>query len=320
VFDTLAKRYIGCSSNENRIGLGSFVKVTKQVPFLDFHDDPRVRQASSSNNVTARLPVKLLVLDYDGTISSLNVARTRSRVPKKTRVVLQRIGRSIPIAIVTTKDLSFVMPRTLFAHAWSGVSGLEAKIDGKILRKKGYVRRLRRVSLALEYARSRLTGYGIEIEEKRDMNSRTIAFCVDWRRARDTEKAMNEANKVAVYCEELGLKVVGFGRQPFFDVYPLPVDKGGALEEMLRELKSKNGVLYMGDSEADNPAFERSDVSVGVVHKESCPEKVACDYLVKFEDVSSFLGRLLANHFLFDSGFPMIRRNFEKVRRQCTRE
>jgi len=296
------------------------LKVTKQVPSLDFHDDLPVRQANSNNNVTAMIPVKLLVLDYDGTISSLNVARTRSRVPEKTRVMLQRIGRFIPIAIVTTKDLSFVMPRTSFAHEWSAVSGLGAKINRKILRKKGYLRRLKRVSLALEYARSRLTGYGIEIEEKRDMNRRTIAFCVDWRWAQDTEKAMNEANKVAVYCEELGLKVVGYGRQPFFDVYPLPVDKGGALEEMLKELKSKNGVLYMGDTEADNPAFERSDVSVGVVHKETCVEKLACDYLVKFEDVSSFLGRLLANHFLFDSSFPMIRRNFEKVRRQCTRE
>jgi hydroxymethylpyrimidine pyrophosphatase-like HAD family hydrolase len=125
---------------------------------------------------------------------------------------------------------------------------------------------------------------------------------------------------VAVYCEELGLKVVGYGCQPFFDVYPLLVDKGRALEEMLRELKSKKGVLYMGDSEADNPAFEVSDVSVGVIHKETCPEKLACDYLVKFEDVSSFLDMILANHFLFDSGFPMIRRNSEKVRGLCTKE
>ena len=296
------------------------MKVIKQVPSLDFHDDLQVRQANSNNNVTVGMPVRLLVLDYDGTISSLNAARNKSRVPEKTRAVLQRIGRFIPIAIVTTKDLSFVISRTSFAHAWSAVSGLEAKINGKILRKKGYLRRLKRVSLALEYARSRLTGYGIEIEEKRDLNCRTIAFCVDWRGAQDTGKAMNESSKVAVYCEELGLKVVGYGRQPFFDVYPLPVDKGGALEDVLKELKSKNGVLYMGDTEADNPAFERSVVSVGVTHEETCVEKLACDYLVKFEDVSPFLGRLLANHFLFDYSFPMIRRNFEKVRQQCTRE
>lgn len=296
------------------------MKATKQVPSLDFQDDLPVRRVKSDNNLTVRIPIKLLVLDYDGTISPLNVARTKSKVPEETHVMLQRIGRFIPIAIVTTKDLSFVMPRTSFAHAWSAASGLEAKINGKTLQKKGYLRRLKRVSLALEYARSCLTCYGIEVEEKRDMNCRTIAFCVDWRRAQDAEKAMNEANNVAVHCEELGLKVVGYGCQPFFDVYPLPVDKGGALEEMLKELNSKRGVLYMGDTEADNPAFERSDVSVGVVHKETCVEKLACDYLVKFEDVSSFLGRLLANHFLFDSSFPMIRRNSEKVRWQCIRE
>lgn len=292
--------------------------VTEQVPLaraLDFHDDVGERVANSSDNGTARVHVKLLVLDYDGTISSLNVSRTRSRVPKKTRIVLHRIAKSIPIAIVTTKDLSFVMPRTPFAHAWSGVSGLEAKIDGKIVRRKDYVRRLRRISHALEYAKSCLTCNEIEIEEKRDLNRRTIAFCVDWRRASDTEEAIYEANKVAVYCEELGLRVVGFGCQPFFDVYPLPVDKGRALEEMLRELKLKKGVLYMGDSEADNPAFERSDVSMGVMHKNSCAGQVVCDYLVEFADVPSFLSMLLANHFLFDSGFPMIRRNLEKVKR-----
>jgi hypothetical protein len=153
VFDTLVKRYIAYSSNENRRGLGSFMRVTEQVPSLDFHDDPRVCQASSNNNVTARIPITLLVLDYDGTITSLNVVRARSRVPEKTFAVLHRIGKLTPIAIVTTKDLSFVMPRTSFALAWSGVSGLEAKIDGKILRKKGYLRRLKRVSLALEYAK-----------------------------------------------------------------------------------------------------------------------------------------------------------------------
>lgn len=266
------------------------------------------------------MTVNCLVLDYDGTISPLDVSRSKSRVPEKTRAVLQKMGRLIPIVIVTTKDLAFVTTRTPFAHSWSAVSGLERKIGDTIQKRRGYGHKLRNVSLAIEYAKSHITDTGVEIEEKRDMSQRPIAFCVDWRQARDALTAMKEADAVADYCTALGLKLIRHDCQPFFDVYPVSVDKGVALKEMLNELKLKNGVLYIGDSEADNPAFEASNVSVGVIHDETCRQKLVCDYFVDFEEVSSFLSRLMANRLLFDSGFPMIRVNPEEMRQGCIKE
>jgi trehalose-phosphatase len=256
--------------------------------------------------VAFKITVNCLVLDYDGTISPLNSCRNESRVPVETQVVLQKIIKQVPIVIVTTKDLSFIEPRTPFACAWSAVSGLERKIGNITQKRNGYEHKLRNVSVAIEYSKSYIGFSGVEIEEKLDMNHRTIAFCLDWRQSKNPVAAMKEVHVVVDYCRSLGLRLVKYEGQPFLDVYPMSIDKGVALKEMLKELKLEEGILYMGDSEADNPAFAMADVSIGVVHGENYVQSLACDYFVKFEDVSPFLSRLLENQFLYESDFPMI--------------
>jgi len=287
---------------------------------------PRMRLTNShflwalQKDEKVKTPIKCLVVDYDGTISPLNVPRARSRVPKKTCVALRGISRFIPIAIVTTKDLTFVTARTSFAQAWSSMIGLETKISSNIRRKRVLLRGSKRISLALEYAKSQVTSSETEIEEKRDALGRPVAFCIDWRRAKNIAAAIKVADKVATYCEQLGLKVMRYEDQPFFDVYPVPVDKGTALTELLMKMKVKGGVLFMGDSEGDNPAFERSTVSIGVIHEENSRKRLICDYFVKFEHVSSFLCRLLENNLVFEPNFPMIEINVEKMRQKCGKE
>jgi trehalose-phosphatase len=253
-----------------------------------------------------KMTINCLALDYDGTISPLGLSRNESRVSVETQAILRKISKLIPIIIVTTKDLSFVEPRTPFAWAWSAVGGLERKIGDITQKRHGFEHKLRNVSVAVEYAKSHVTLSGVEIEEKRDMSHRPIAFCLDWRRTKDPLAAMEEVNVVVDYCKSQGLKLVTYEHQPFLDVYPMSIDKGIALKEMLKELKLKRGILYLGDSEADNPAFAMADVGIGVVHGESYGQSLVCDYFVKFEDVSPFLNRLFENQFLFESDFPMI--------------
>jgi len=275
----------------------------------DFDDVDSMCLESGCKTKDFKMTVNCLVLDYDGTIGPLSLSRNKSRVPAETRAVLQELSKLIPIVVVTTKDLSFVEARTPFACAWSAVGGLERKVGGVTQKRRGFDHKLRNVSVALEYAKLRMKFAGVEIEEKRDMNHRPIAFCLDWRRVKDSLAAMNEANAFADYCKSLGLMLVRNECQPFLDVYPMFIDKGVALRELSNELRLKKGILYMGDSEVDNAAFAVADVSVGVVHGENYGQGLVCDYLVKFEGVSTFLRRLLENRLLFESDFPMILMN-----------
>jgi trehalose-6-phosphatase len=52
-----------------------------------------------------------LFLDYDGTISPLDIPREDSVVPAETSEVLNQINRIIPVTVITTKDMPFIYPR-----------------------------------------------------------------------------------------------------------------------------------------------------------------------------------------------------------------
>jgi trehalose-6-phosphatase len=260
--------------------------------------------------------VKCLSMDYDGTISPLDISRSESRVPLETRVMLQQIGKLLPISIITMKDLPFVVPRTPFAHGWSAIGGLETKIGKRVLKVGQLESILPSVSRALDYAKSHISVQGIEVEEKQDLEGKTIAFCVDWRQARDLRQAKRELERIADYCRTLRLRVLTYKNQPYLDVYPVIPDKGKGLQEILGELSVKEGVMYLGDSEVDNPAFRVSSVSVGVIQGEKPPKTLDCEYFVKFGHVSDFLKTLIERNFQFSSDFPMVMRNINRLNDQ----
>ena len=253
--------------------------------------------------------MKCLSSDYDGTIGPIDASRVGSRVPLRTRVVLREIGSFLPISIITMKDLSFIVPRTPFAQAWSAIGGLEMRVGKRVVKSERFGHMSSNISLSLNYARSHISSPGVEIEEKEDSEGHIVAFCVDWRLAENPQAAKHEAECVATYCEGLGLNVIRYETQPFFDVYPVAPDKGEALRDMLNEMAVKNGVLYLGDSKTDNPAFRASDVSLGVVHDESPLRALECDYFVRFEAVPDFLHALVVNDLKFTPDFPMIKTN-----------
>ncbi len=128
----------------------------------------------------SQMKVDGLFLDYDGTISSLNVQRQESKTPKETEAVLHQIKRLIPVGIITTKDLAFILHRTPFANGWAAIAGLEIKIGSRVVKAPGVQKGLLYVLRAVEYARRWSDKY-LFIEEKRDSSGQTIAFCVDWR-------------------------------------------------------------------------------------------------------------------------------------------
>jgi len=246
------------------------------------------------------LKISAIFSDYDGTLSQLESRREDAVLSPILRRLLSKASKRITFGIVTTKDLSFIRDRVPFAHGISASCGLEMQVGEKIVLDD----RLREPNQVLEKTYQDMLKKVLQardnlvIERKESEDERLIAFCIDWRLARDWDEARKLAAPLLAYCRSQGLSVVESEVSPFANVFPVKVDKGEAFEKLKDALGVTGAIMYLGDSEADDPAFQRADVSVGVKHRRVMP-KLQCKYRVEFFELENLLTELIDSDFDF---------------------
>ncbi|MFL6511704.1 MAG: hypothetical protein ACJ70X_02020 [Nitrososphaera sp.] len=67
----------------------------------------------------------------------------------------------------------------------------------------------------------------------------------------------------------------------------------------IRSIRAED-VLYLGDSENDNPAFRRAGMSLGVRSDSRIIPKLDCQHTINFDRLDRFLQKLKDNHFVFN--------------------
>jgi HAD superfamily hydrolase (TIGR01484 family) len=90
---------------------------------------------------------------------------------------------------------------------------------------------------------------------------------------------------------------------PFLDVYSIECNKGNVVTEVrkLLNLGSNKNILYLGDSENDNPAFRKADLSINIKSDERINTKLDSHYSLEFNELSYFLIKLYKENFNFNS-------------------
>ena len=98
------------------------------------------------------------------------------------------------------------------------------------------------------------------------------------------------------------LFVQTYSDHPFIDIYSMHLDKGQAIDAIshMLNLSKEQKVLYLGDSENDNPAFRKADLSIGIRSDERVKTKLDSDYLLQFNELTPFLQKLNAEDFVFN--------------------
>jgi haloacid dehalogenase-like hydrolase len=93
-----------------------------------------------------------------------------------------------------------------------------------------------------------------------------------------------------------------YSSHPFLDVYAVECNKGLAFDNILSHLEERIGgvnTMYFGDSENDNPAFRKSDISIGIRSDIRLNPILDCKYMLDFNQLPLFLVGLMGHDFVF---------------------
>jgi HAD superfamily hydrolase (TIGR01484 family) len=282
------------------------------------------------------MQISAILSDYDGTLAPITYLNSDNK-PGRPRnyhnqieldKILWEISSKRTIAIVSTKDFNFLHYTTRFAKILSCMMSIETilqhigsatcyknrciqksmlNVDFKILSKNS--KKLESIIDVVSLKFKDLTIYR-KLTFKRNL---LAGVTIDWRHLDDwySIKKKIERNVLRISNEindssEYPLFVQRYSSHPFVDIFSTMCSKGMAYDNIRKiihnsnddKFKNKN-ILYLGDSENDNPAFRKADLSIGVKSDERLNPKLDCQYLIDFSQLPNFLINLSKNNFNF---------------------
>ncbi len=227
-----------------------------------------------------------IFFDFDGTLSPLTVSRDEARVRNDVAEIIKALSSRYLIAVASSKDCNFLLSKAPYFHSYICVNGLEVITANYIIHDRALsnMELIRAINELSSYARKLPNVY---VEEKKSVVGLLLGISVDWRysiRPKDIDSLVDQAIG-------RGLHVLTYSNYPFIDIYISRRNKGDAVR-LVKSIYNLEKVIYVGDSENDEPAFKVADVSVLVRHEFNRDLKLDVDYEVNFDD----LGRWLSSY------------------------
>jgi HAD superfamily hydrolase (TIGR01484 family) len=273
--------------------------------------------------------VYAILTDYDGTlVPTANVKNPEANtVARELEEILKAVSSEIPVCVISTKDFEFLKKKTTFARVLSCMMGIETlvlknhhkmsrTIEKRLLNADLQVLQLK--SEPLEAIAEEVTSdkefSGMLVERKYTSDGILAGLTIDWRHHLGGDwsyyrSAVNHfisrrvANLKKPQPPVVDIYVQKYSTHPFVDIYSTECNKGMAFDTVISELRyvsvDAKGTLYLGDSENDNPAFKKAGISIGIRSDVRVNPKLDCSYFLDYEQLSSFLMKLIKNDFIF---------------------
>ncbi|HEX2558138.1 MAG TPA: HAD-IIB family hydrolase [Nitrososphaera sp.] len=256
-----------------------------------------------------------IISDYDGTLCPAGDMRIegRNRIPPALEGMLQETSTRIPVCILSSKDYGFLYDKVPFASIISCIMGIETLVmsDVRIIKSRHLLvdeelicSNANALNQLIDDVSAKFADIAVERKLTHDGFLAGVTF--DWRNHGDWK---SYSDSVTGYVKEAAsgehyrqLYVQTYSSHPFVDVYAAKCNKGSGFDRIASELgysKTKGAILYLGDSENDNPAFARAGISIGVRSDDRLRPRLDCQYTIDFGRLAAFLQQLRDSDFEF---------------------
>jgi trehalose-phosphatase len=202
-------------------------------------------------------------LDYDGTLTPIVERPEDALLPPSTRAVIERLGRLVPLAILSGRDLSDVRRMVgVEGITYAGSHGFDvSRSDGSAhQRGREFLPDLDAAARALETRLAAIPGARVE--------RKTFAIAVHFRQVEEQRIPEVDAGVTEIAAAHPRLRRTG-GKKVFELRPDIDWDKGAAVRWLLEVLGlegTEHVPIYVGDDETDEDAFRAvRELGVGIV-------------------------------------------------------